>query len=243
MTTALNPKDTDVVILCGGLGTRLKNIVNDQPKAMVDINGTPFINILIDYIARFGFIRFILCVGYMSHVIKEYYGMKRSELSILFSEEKELLGTAGALKNAEKFIRSDAFLVFNGDSLCEIDIKDFLSFHSSKRAFMSVVLASHKTPEDYGVIRLNGNQRVTSFREKITVEGKNFVNAGIYLFDSHILKEIPYNVKMSLEYDLFPRILEKGIYGYVTEKKLFDIGTPERLTMLRNYFKKAKYET
>jgi D-glycero-alpha-D-manno-heptose 1-phosphate guanylyltransferase len=240
--SALNPKDTDVVILCGGLGTRLKKIVNDYPKPMVEINGRPFLDILIDYIAHFGFIRFILCVGHMSYVIKEYYGSKKNELSILFSEEKELLDTAGALKNAEKLIRSNAFLVFNGDSLCEIDIKDFLSFHISKRAFVSVVLTSVEIPKDYGIIRLNGSQRVTSFREKIIVQGINLVNAGIYLFDRQILKEIPHNMKLSLEYDLFPKIIEKGIYGYVADKRLFDIGTPERLNILRNYFKKAKYE-
>jgi NDP-sugar pyrophosphorylase family protein len=233
MPLALTPQKIEVVILCGGLGTRLRGIINDRPKVMAEINGRPFLDILIDYVAHFGFARFILCVGYMGDVIKEYYRKKSSELTILFSEEKEPLGTAGAIKNAEKLIRSEMFLVLNGDSICKIDLKDFLRFHNNKKALHSIVLATIDKPRDYGVIELDVNQKILSFIEKTNAHIVSLVNAGIYLLNRAVFGDIPSGQRFSLEYDLFPKILDKGIYGYITDRKLMDIGTPERLELTR----------
>jgi len=233
MPLALIPQEIDVVILCGGLGTRLRGIIDDRPKVMAEINGRPFLDILIDYIKDYKFRRFILCVGYMSDVIKEYYIKKSSDMAILFSEEREPLGTAGAIKNAEKLIRSEIFLVLNGDSICEIDLEDFLRFHNSKKALHSIVLAAIDDPADYGVIKLDENQKIISFSEKTAVQGVSLVNAGIYLMNMTVLGDIPSGQRFSLEYDLLPKILDKGIYGYITDRKLMDIGTPERLELTR----------
>lgn len=233
MISTYNPEDIDVIILCGGLGTRLRGIINDRPKVMTEIHGRPFLDILINYIKRFGFTRFILCVGYLGDVIKEYYEKKSSDLAILFSEEREPLGTAGAIKNAEKLIQNEVFLVLNGDSICEVDLKVFLRFHNSKRALLSIVLSTIENPADYGVIKLDENQKVLSFSEKTTARGVSLVNAGIYLMNRTVLGDIPSGQKFLLEYDLFPKILDKGIYGYVTDKRLIDIGTPERLELTR----------
>lgn len=228
MVSIPNHEDIDVVILCGGLGTRLRSAVNDRPKAMAEIKNRPFLDILIDYIGGYRFKRFILCVGYMGDVIKKYYGEKNSDPAILFSEEKELMGTAGAIKNAEVLIRSNPFLVVNGDSFCEIDIKKFLYFHVEKKASISVALVSPGKEADYGIVALNDNKRVTSFNEKGKPDNKGFINTGIYFFNRDVLELIPVNIKYSLEYDLFPNILDKGIYGFITEERLIDIGTPER---------------
>jgi D-glycero-alpha-D-manno-heptose 1-phosphate guanylyltransferase len=233
MPLALTPQEIDVVILCGGLGTRLRGIINDRPKVMAEINGRPFLDILINYIKRFGFTRFILCVGYMGNVIKEYYRNKCSGMAILFSEEREPLGTAGAIKNAEKLIRSEMFLVLNGDSICEINLEDFLRFHNSKKALHSIVLATIDNPADYGVIKVDEDQKILGFSEKTTAHGVSLVNAGIYLLNRTVLGDIPSGQRFSLEYELFPEILDKGIYGYITDRKLMDIGTPERLELLR----------
>ncbi len=97
-----------------------------------------------------------------------------------------------------------------------------------------------ETPVEYGVIRLDGDQKIISFGEKIPVNGNDLINAGMYVFDKKILKEIPSGQKLSLEYDLFPEVLDKGLYGYVTEKRLLDIGTPERLAIAKNYFREDK---
>ena len=233
-------QDIDVVVLCGGLGTRLHSVVDDRPKSMVEINGKPFLDILIEYIAHYGFIRFILCTGYKGDSIKRYYESKNGKWKFLISEEKEPLGTAGAIKKAESFIKSDIFLVVNGDSLCEMDIKEFLKFHVRKGAFISIVLTSIGNSLDCGVIRLNKDQKIISYSEKVPIRGDGFVNAGIYFFNRKVLEEIRSGEKLSLEYDIFPGILDKGAYGYVTKKVLLDIGTPERLERARDYFGKAK---
>jgi NDP-sugar pyrophosphorylase family protein len=236
----IQPQNIDVVILCGGLGTRLQGVIDDRPKSMAEINGRPFLDILIHYVVRYGFTRFILCTGYKSNMIRRYYEKNRGKLLFLFSEESEPLGTAGAIKNAESFIKSDIFLVLNGDSLCEIDLEDFLKFHIGKRALSSIVLTNIKSPKDYGVIELDGDHKVIRFSEKVLIDRNGLVNTGMYLFGRKILKEIPSGEKRSLEYDLFPNILNKGVYGYVTEKKLLDIGTPERLEIAKEYFKGTK---
>jgi len=233
MTLALTNTEIDVVILCGGLGTRLRGIINDRPKVMAEINGRPFLDILIGYIKNYKFKRYILCVGYMRDIIKEYYEKKKNEMTILFSEEREPLGTAGAIKNAEKLIQSEVFLVLNGDSICKIDLNDFLRFHNSKRALLSIVLTTIENPTDYGVIKLDKNQKILGFSEKTIACGISLVNAGIYFMNRAVLGDIPSGQKFSLEYDLFPKILDKGIYGYVTDKRLIDIGTPERLELIR----------
>lgn len=230
----------DVIVLCGGLGTRLHSVVDDRPKSMVEINGKPFLDILIEYIAHYGLIRFILCTGYKGDFIKRYYESKNGKWKFLISEEQEPLGTAGAIKKAESFIKSDILLVVNGDSFCEMDIKEFLEFHIRKGAFISIVLTSMESPLDFGVIRLNNDQKIISYSEKVPISGDGFVNAGIYFFNRKVLEEIPSGEKLSLEYDIFPRILDKGVYGYVTKKVLLDIGTPERLEKARNYLRKEK---
>jgi len=232
----IQPQNIDVVILCGGLGTRLNSVVDDRPKSMVEINDRPFLDILVDYVARYGFTRFILCTGYKRGFIRRYYESKSSGLMFLISEESEPLGTAGAIKHAESCIKSDIFLVLNGDSLCEIDLEDFLKFHIGKRALASIALTTLKSPGDYGVIELDGDHKVIRFSEKVLVDSNGLVNTGMYLFGRKILGEIPPGEKRSLEYDIFPKILNKGVYGYVTEKKFVDIGTPERLEMAKNYF-------
>ncbi len=124
----------DVIILCGGLGMRLRDVVGDRPKSMAEISGRPFLDILVDYVARYGFTHFILCTGFKGDLIKRYYKNKRGRLIFVVSDEDQPLGTAGAIKNAESFIESDMFLVLNGDSLCEIDIEDFIKFHIGKGA-------------------------------------------------------------------------------------------------------------
>lgn len=223
-----SPENMDVVILCGGMGTRLRNIVSDRPKVMAEVNSRPFLDILIDYVAGYGFKRFILCVGYMKDFIKKYYEQRSSDLKILFSEEKDLLGTAGAIKNAEALIQSNPFLVMNGDSFCKIDIKAFLDFHINKKALASIALVSPDKDADYGVVTVDDNRRIMSFNEKVMPDVDSFISAGVYFFNRDVLDFVPANTNYSLEYDLFPKITDKGIFGYITGESVIDIGTPDR---------------
>lgn len=228
-------KNIDVLILCGGQGTRLREVVCDRPKPMVQINGRPFLDILIDNASKYEFRRYILCVCYMGEVIENYYIEKDGPEEILFSYEDMPLGTGGAVKNAEKLINSSPFLVMNGDSFCPVDIRQFLDFHSKKEALASTVVINAENTGDYGLIVLDGLQKIVRFEEKCSKE-KAFINAGMYLFEKDVLYMIPPNTKYSLEYDLFPRLADKEFYGYITQERLIDIGTPERYEQGRSFF-------
>lgn len=227
--TIQKPEDTDVLVLCGGLGKRLQDVVQDVPKPMADIGGRPFLDILLRYVSGFGFRRFILCTGYMGEKVKQYF-IERENMEILFSEEQTPLGTGGAVKNAEPYVRSGAFLVMNGDSICRMDLKDFLGFHQRRQALVSMALVEPGAEADYGSVNIDGEKRVSGFVEKKKSTGH--INAGVYVFDRGFMELIP-DGACSLEYDVFPKVLERKVYGYVTDCSLLDIGTPERYERAR----------
>ncbi len=236
MTTVPEPEETDVLILCGGRGVRLQSIVNDRPKPMADINARPFLDILIENIASFGFKRFILCAGYKADYIEKYYKNRESSLSIIISKEDIPMGTAGALKQAEQFIGSNIFLAMNGDSFCSVDYKDFLDFHVNTMHPLSIALVpSDENSKDYGLVTLDKNRFITSFSEKAATKGTGYINGGIYFFQKKILQYIPAGREYSLEKELFPKMIEKGVSGYVTKGKFIDIGTPERYEYSKVY--------
>ncbi|MDD4910416.1 MAG: nucleotidyltransferase family protein [Candidatus Omnitrophica bacterium] len=221
-------EDIDAVILCGGEGRRIRPVAGDLPKPMIEIGGRPFLDILIDYAARFGFRRFILCIGYGAEFIKRYYKGGKGNYDIVFSEEKALMGTGGCIKNASSKIGSDIFLVMNGDSFCDVDLGKFLEFHTRKKAYCSIVVSPESDSSDYGSIILGESQRINAFSEK-SVKGDGFVNGGIYLFRKEILSEMPEDKNFSLENDFFPVMVKREFYGYLAEGGFIDIGTPERL--------------
>lgn len=240
----INPVETekiDVVLLCGGKGKRLKSVVSDRPKPMAEINGRPFLDILIEYVANFGFKRFILCTGYMGNVIKRYYQNRKDNLEILFSKEEGPLDTGGAIKNAGSLIRSSPFLVMNGDSFCKINLNEFVNFHLSKNALVSIAATNRGNNNDCGVITLNDSQRIIKFSEKTIGYKNNFINAGIYLFLKAILSLMPAGRSLSLEKDFFPAFINKEVYGYITQERLIDIGTPERYEKAKKIFSKNIY--
>lgn len=215
-------------ILCGGLGKRLRNIAKNIPKPMVDIDGRPFLDILISYITSFGVKNIVLLTGFKSEVIENYYRNKKLTISLHISKEEKLLGTGGAIKFAERYIKSNPFFVLNGDSLCRVDLRKLLEFHIRKKADATIVLTNAvgmSDTKDYGSVEIDKSQRVISFSEKSKSKRK-FINAGVYVFNKKILKLIPENREFSLENDLFSRI--KNFYGYSTKEVLLDIGTPER---------------
>ncbi len=216
----------DVVILCGGLGTRLRPISGDLPKVLMPFAGRPFIDILIESLLPFGFRRFILCVGHLKEKVQMHF--KKSNYEVIFSEEEKPLGTGGAVKKAAPHIDCPSFLVMNGDSICPVDFSLFYTFHLQKGGILSLVLAKSQSGQDYGVVEVDDNQRVISFREKNQCHKTMFINGGIYFMKRDIFDHMPVEARFSLEYDLFPKILPHGCYGFQTDSEVIDIGTPER---------------
>ena len=232
-------KDIDVLLLAGGLGTRLRSVSNKVPKVLVSIHGKPFLELLIDNLVKQGFRRIIICVGYLKDQVLEQF-LHRDDCQIIFSEEENPLGTGGALKNAQDLIKSNEFIMLNGDSFCDVDYQDFHSFHVLKRALISMVVTDlpSSEKENFGNIELNSLKRIISFKEKVKKEQKNNISAGIYLMNKEIFNYMPKENSFSIEYDVFPNILKNRCFGYVCSKELFDIGTPSRLRRANKLFLK-----
>jgi len=232
-------KNTDVYILCGGFGKRLKSITKNNPKPLVKIGKKPFLDIIIDYMASFGFKRFILGIGYKAEVFKKYYkSYKLKDLKIEFSEEKYPLGTGGAVKKAKSLIKSSQFLVLNGDSFCEFNPLDLLKFHQNKKAIISILLRKVISGADYGRVKLDKSERVIDFNEKVILARNCFINAGIYVFDKKVFDLMPPNKSFSLELELFPKLVGENCFGYKKSGFFIDIGTPERYLEANEYFLK-----
>ena len=224
--------EMDVVILCGGLGKRLRPVVSGQPKVLAKIGERTFLDILIDNLLLYRFKNIILCVGYLKEQIKNHFDYdygKNHDYTITFSEEEEPLGTGGALKKAKTLIKSNPFMVMNGDSICKVNFRSFIDFHVEKEALLSIVLLRSNTAvQDYGSVTIDDSQRITDFNEKIVGRSENIINAGVYLMGKDIFSYMPEQNRFSLEYELFPKIIDNRCYGFLTEREFIDIGTPER---------------
>lgn len=230
----------DALILCGGKGKRLRPLIKKCPKPMANIAGRPFLDIIIGYLRKYGISRIILGVGYKSKVIKDHYSKKDAGKGIRFSEEKIPLGTGGGIKKARHLIKSSPFLVLNGDSFCKVSLDGFMRFHKEKKAIASVVVAKARAQKDCGVITIDRTLRITAFNEKATAGRSGFVNAGIYIFDKKIFGLMPDKKSFSLEKELMPNILGRKVYGYATNAKFIDIGTPERYKLAKKILKMKK---
>ncbi len=229
--------DIDVFILCGGEGKRLKKISGKIPKPMVRVGKSPFLDIIIYYLRGFGFKRFILGIGYQADFIKTYYRIhKIPGVEIVFSQENQPLGTGGAVKKAKRLIKNNLFFVLNGDSFSKFNAEKFIKFYKQKKARISILLRKVKNNQDFGAITINGRSEITCFSEKNSPMRNNFINGGIYLFSKKVFSWMPKNSKFSLEYDFFPKMIGKGLYGYKRSGFFIDIGTPQRYLIARKYF-------
>jgi len=204
------------LILVGGIGERLRPITENIPKPMVPVNGRPFLQYHIEELKKAGIKDIVLCAGYLSHKIQEYFGDgSKFGVKISYSVEKKPLGTAGAIKNAEKYING-TFLVLNGDSYLQLDYNKLINFHKSKKAKLTISLLEIKDPRRYGLVSIDESAKIISFDEKTTNPKGKLINGGVYLVKPDILKVIPGSVKVSLEKEIFPQLIkQENVYGFV----------------------------
>ena len=223
-----NIDNADVVILCGGLGKRLRPKIGEAQKVMAEVNQRPFLDLMLDRIQEQGFRRVILCTGFQAQEVENYYQKNPRPLTFVFSREKEPLGTGGAVQYARPLIKSNPFLVLNGDCFCPIDFHAFLRFHRAKKALASVAVSMMEDKKDFGSVLLNPSHKVVNFLEKNQESKASHVNTGIYLFQQDVFDHMPRETKFSLEYDVFPGLTHQAFWAFVVPAKFFDIGTPER---------------
>jgi NDP-sugar pyrophosphorylase family protein len=227
--------ETDVIVLCGGLGTRLKGVLGDKPKPMASIADKPFLEILIGRASLQGFRRFILCVGHRAEVIESYFHDEDGR-TFHFSRETEPLGTAGALKLCEPLRRSEVAVVMNGDSFCDLDLAGLLEAHSRRGGSGVLAVAHSEGRADGGSVEFGPDGRISSFNEKAAA-GIARINAGVYALGPRAFAAIPAGRPCSLEREIFPALIASGLYAYPTDAPLYDIGTPERLELFRRLYR------
>jgi histidinol-phosphate phosphatase family protein len=234
---SVSPSELDVAVLAGGLGTRLRSLVADRPKALAQVHGRPFLGFLLDQLAAAGFRSVIFCTGYLGEQIRHAFGERYESLRLRYSQEPKPLGTAGALRFALPQITSDPVLVLNGDSFCGIDLKSYVRWHCDRGAAGSMVLTRVLSSERYGSVKLDKDASIARFSEKQQSTGPGWINAGIYLLSHKILASIPEGENVSLEHDVFPDWTGRGLYGYYSRAHFLDIGTPEAFSSAEQFFK------
>ena len=214
-------------VLCGGHGTRLRPVLSDRPKSMALISGTPFLQLLLDRLRCQGVSDVILGTGYMAEKIESCFGSGNDlGMRISYSREDEPLGTGGALKLAEPLI-SDPVLVLNGDSYVEWNLNPMLGLFRTKDADIVVVLQAVADVTRYGSVALDHDGRITQFLEKGVRGGPGLINAGVYLLRKQIIRDLQTGGPISLERDVFPRLLDRGVYGLISTGFFIDIGIPD----------------
>jgi phosphoheptose isomerase len=232
----MQPGDLTVMILAGGLGTRLRSVLPDRQKVVAEVRGRPFVAYLLDQLNAFGFRHVVLCTGYQGFQVKEAFGDTYKNIRLDYSLEQEPLGTGGAVLNALPTALSDILLVMNGDSFCDVNLSALLKFHQLKSASASIVLAHIDGVERYGQVRLDEQQRVLDFVEKGQVTGDGWISAGIYLIKRSMLAVFSNNRRVSLEKEIFPSWIGKGLYAYPVEAAFLDIGIPEDYQRAEHFF-------
>lgn len=236
MTDQRTPQFPPAVILAGGLGTRLRSVYSDGPKSLAPVNGRPFLDYLLGWLRSEGVRETVLCVGYKRSQIEDFVqDGEQWGLRARYSIEEELLGTAGAIKNAEPLFSGERAFVLNGDTFLEVNLSEMLDFHRRKesRATLAVTFAKDKTR--YGGLELNAEGRITSFSEKTegsessgAGNGETSINGGVYLIEREALSQIPPNIVVSLEKDLLPKLVARGaVFGFRTRGYFLDIGVPD----------------
>ncbi len=221
-------EDLPAVLLVGGIGTRLQPVLPATPKPLAPVGDAPFLQLLVRQLRSQGIRRLVMCTGHLAdQVEKEFSDGHKWDVAIAYSKESRPLGTAGALKFAECYLtQASDFLVMNGDSFLELDFRELIRFHRERDGLISMAVRRVRDAARYGTVQLDKQNRVLGFREKMGAPVPGIVNGGVYMFKRAILQHIP-DGPASLEKDVFPRLLEHGVYALEQQGMFIDIGTPE----------------
>ena len=219
------------LILAGGQGTRLRPLTSTIPKPVVPLVGRPFISYMLEWLRSHGVDDVILGCGHMADGVRGVLGDGESlGIRLRYIEEPEPLGTGGALKFAEDLL-DKRFFMLNGDVLTDIDLTAELAQHERTGALATLALIPVEDPSAYGLVPLNADNSVREFIEKPGAEQTetDLINAGAYIIERSVLDGMaPAGTNISIEREVFPTLVGRGLYGYPADGYWLDIGTPER---------------
>ena len=215
----------EAIVLAGGFGTRLRQVVADVPKPMAPIAGRPFLEILLGSLARKGFARVVLSLGFMAEKISDHFGARFAGMDVAYVVEDAPLGTGGAIRLALEACTQDHVFVFNGDTYLDLEVQSLEQRWQAKR---HQVVVGRQVPDTtrYGRLVVDGGC-ITGFAEK-GISGPGLINAGCYVLAADALARFPLNQPFSIETDyLVPEVTCGTVDVFVTEGMFIDIGIPE----------------
>jgi D-glycero-alpha-D-manno-heptose 1-phosphate guanylyltransferase len=226
----MSPSQTDVLILAGGLGTRIRPVLKDRQKIIAPVMGIPFLFYLLSYLSKQGFRRVILLVGYQAHLVRSVVGNEYRGLQIEYSIEEQPLGTSGAVRNSIRFIHSPVSLILNGDSFCVADYSKLIRLDRA-----SILVTPVPDISRFGSVDVDHNNLVCSFNEKRSCSQPGLINAGVYSIPTEYLQMLPAG-RASLESDFLPMLVTKRLLYAVYGGRFIDIGTPQSYYEAQRFF-------
>ena len=221
------------IVLVGGEGTRLRPLTESVPKPALTLVDRPFLAYMIEWLAGHGVEEVVLACGFLPDVLREALAgeEERAGVSIRYVVEPERRGTAGAIRFAADELGDslqDRFLALNGDVLTDLDLGALLRFHSERGASATLGLYPVEDSSAYGLVSSDAGGEVLEFLEKTGNQVPGEVNAGMYVLERSVLDLIPPGEEVSIERDVFPRLVGEGLHGLRLDGYWMDIGTPER---------------
>ena len=218
------------MILAAGEGRRMRPLTHSLPKPMLPVGGRPLVERLVRLLWEHGVREVAINLHHQPHALTGYVGNGSSmDVRVVYSLEETVLGTAGGVKRMQAFLRDDPFFVLYGDVFTDMNLSALASFHTKRRAALTMALYHAETPSECGMTRLSKDGRLLDFVEKpeAGTETSSWANAGVYVVEPSVLQHIPPNRPFVFGADLFPLLLQRAVplFGYISDAAVIDIGT------------------
>ena len=226
----------DVMVLAAGRGTRLGPLGLRVPKALVELAGEPLLGRHLRYLAGQGVSRVVVNAHHLAEQVRDFARAYAGPLELEVVEERELLGTAGGVRNALSLLRGSAFVVLYGDVLVEQPLGPMLETHRATGAAATLACYWAESTEGKGVVEVDARDMATGFREKDPARtGPGLVNAGLYVLDRDVVEPLPPGRFLDFGFDVLPALLTRdgGVAVHRLAEPVVDVGTPEALALAR----------
>jgi mannose-1-phosphate guanylyltransferase len=219
------------IVLVGGEGTRLRPLTADVPKPALTLVDRPFLAYMVEWLASHGVTEAVLACGFLPDVLREALGEEHAGVRLTYAVEPERRGTAGAIRFAAEALGDrldDRFLALNGDVLTDLDLSALVGAHEERRAQATIALYAVEDSAVFGLVRAAADGAVEEFAEKTGEPVPGEVNAGAYVLERSVLDLIPAGREVSIEWEVFPRLVGDGLGALRLDGYWMDIGTPDR---------------
>ncbi len=224
------------IILAGGFGTRLKSKIKNIPKPMADVNGRPFLDYVFNFLKRYRFTKIIISTYYKSSVIEEAYGDRVFNIPIVYSIDKNPLGSGGAIKVALNYVNDDNVIILNGDTFFDVDLKSLMTWQNSNNNDITLSLKEMKDFDRYGYVSTNARGHILSFNEK-KYQSSGTIDGGVYIIKRKLFEKTKIENCFNFS-DFIRNNLYRLKIGSLTFNNTFiDIGTPEDLFLAKSLLK------